>query len=115
MTYTLWDKQSPIYDITAEQAMINNPLYGSENSYLILRDDGSILDILPISTLRELTGKDTTATDAEVCEAYIAKLAEPVPEPQPSGDLTALSAKVAELETQLATIEAVNKTILGVE
>lgn len=115
MTYTLWDKVSPIYDITAEQAMINNPLYGSENSYLILRDDGSILDILPISTLRELTGKDTTATDAEVCEAYIAKLAEPVPEPQPSGDLTALSAKVAELETQLATIEAVNKTILGVE
>ncbi len=115
MTYTLWDKQSPIYDITAEQAMINNPLYGSENSYLILRDDGSILDILPISTLRELTGKDATATDAEVCEAYIAKLAEPIPEPQPSGDLTALSAKVAELETQLATIEAVNKTLLGVE
>ena len=115
MTYSLWDKTSPIYDITAEQAMINNPLYGSENSYLIFRDDGSILDILPISTLRELTGKDTTAADAEVCEAYIAKLVEPIPEPQPSGDLTALSAKVAELETQLATIEAVNKTILGVE
>ena len=35
--------------------------------------------------------------------------------PEPSGDLTALSAKVAELETQLATIEAVNKTLLGVE
>lgn len=115
MTYSLWDKVSPIYDITAEQAMINNPLYGSENSYLFYRDDGSILDILPISTLRTLTGKDTTATDAEVCEAYIAKLAEPAPEPQPSGDLSALSAKVAELETQLATIEAVNKTILGVE
>lgn len=115
MTYALWDKQSPIYDITAEQAMINNPLYGSENSYLILRDDGSIYDILPISTLRELTGKGATATDEDVCEAYIAKLAEPMPEPQPSGDLTALSAKVANLEEQLATIEAVNKTILGVE
>ena len=114
MTYQLWDKQSPIYDITAEQAMINNPLYGSENSYLILRDDGSILDILPISTLRELTGKDATATDEEVCEAYIAKLTAPPPAP-PSGDLTALSAKVASLEEQLATIEAVNKTILGVE
>lgn len=115
MTYSLWDKASPIYDITAEQAMINNPLYGSENSYLFYRDDGSILDILPISTLRTLTGKDTTATDAEVCEAYIAKLTEPTPEPQPTGDLTALSAKVAELETQLATIEAVNRTLLGVE
>lgn len=114
MTYQLWDKISPIYDITAEQAMINNPLYESENSYLILRDDGSILDILPISTLRELTGKDATATDEEVCEAYIAKLNEPPPT-LPSGDLTALSAKVADLEEQLATIEAVNKTILGVE
>lgn len=114
MTYSLWDKTSPIYDITAEQAMINNPLYGSENSYLILRDDGSIYDILPISTMRSVVGGDGK-TDAEVCEAYIAKLAEPIPEPQPSGDLTALSAKVAELETQLATIEAVNKTILGVE
>lgn len=115
MTYQLWDKQSPIYDITAEQAMINNPLYESENSYLILRDDGSILDILPISTLRELTGKDATATDEEVCAAYIAKLNEPTPEPKPSGDISALSAKVANLEEQLATIEAVNKTILGVE
>lgn len=114
MTYSLWDKTSPIYDITAEQAMINNPLYGSENSYLILRDDGSIYDILPISTMRSAVGGDGK-TDAEVCEAYIAKLTAPTPEPQPSGDLATLSAKVAELETQLATIEAVNKTLLGVE
>lgn len=115
MTYQLWDKISPIYDITAEQAMINNPLYGSENSYLILRDDGSILDILPISTLRELTGKDTTASDEEVCEAYIAKLNEPPPAPPSGGDVSELAAKVANLEEQLATIEAVNKAILGVE
>ena len=114
MTYSPWDKTSPIYDITAEQAMINNPLYGSENSYLILRDDGSIYDILPISTMRSVVGGDGK-TDAEVCEAYIAKLTAPTPEPQPSGDLATLSAKVAELETQLATIEAVNKTLLGVE
>lgn len=40
MTYTIWDKISPIYDITAEQAMINNPLYGSEDSYLFIRNDG---------------------------------------------------------------------------
>lgn len=115
MTYQLWDKISPIYDITAEQAMINNPLYSSENSYLILRDDGSILDILPISTLRELTGKDTTASDEEVCEAYIAKLNEPPPAPPSGGDVSELAAKVANLEEQFATIEAVNKAILGVE
>ena len=109
MTYQLWDKQSPIYDITAEQAMINNPLYGSENSYLILRDDGSILDILPISTLRALIGKDDTATDEEVCDAYIAKLTAPAP---PSGgDVSDLTAKVADLEEQLAAA----KILLGVE
>lgn len=111
MTYQLWDKISPIYDITAEQAMINNPLYGAENSYLILRDDGSILDILPISTLRELTGKDATATDEEVCEAYIAKLTAPPEVPKPSGDIAELTAKVADLEAELAAA----KILLGVE
>ena len=111
MTYQLWDKISPIYDITAEQAMINNPLYGSENSYLILRDDGSILDILPISTLRELTGKDATATDEEVCAAYIAKITAPPEVPKPSGDIAELTAKVADLEAELAAA----KILLGVE
>lgn len=110
MTYQLWDKISPIYDITAEQAMMNNPLYGSEDSYLFFRDDGSIYDILPISTLRELTGKDATATDEEVCEAYIAKLTAPPPAP-PSGDIAELTAKVADLEAELAAA----KILLGVE
>ena len=108
MTYTLWDKISPIYDISAEQAMINNPLYGSEDSYLFLRDDGSIYDILPISTLRTMTGSADTATDAEVCEAYIAKIAAP---PKPSGDIAELTAKVADLEAELAAA----KILLGVE
>ena len=111
MTYTLWDKQSPIYDVTAEQAMINNPLYGSEDSYLFLRDDGSIYDILPISTLRTLTESADTATDAEVCEAYIAKLTAPPPAPPSGGDISELTAKVASLEEQLAAA----KILLGVE
>ena len=95
MTYTLWDKQSPIYDITAEQAMINNPLYGSEDSYLFYRDDGSIYDILPISTLRTLTESAETATDAEVCEAYIAKLTTPEPAPEPTEPSDGISAEKA--------------------
>ena len=111
MIYTLWDKQSPIYDITAEQSMINNPLYGTENSYLFLRDDGSIYDILPISTLRELTGKDATATDEEVCAAYIAQITAPPPAPPSGGDVSELTAKVASLEEQLAAA----KILLGVE
>ena len=111
MTYTLWDKQSPIYDITAEQAMINNPLYGSEDSYLFYRDDGSIFDILPISTLRTLTESADTATDTEVCEAYIAKITAPPEAPKPSGDIAELTAKVADLEAELAAA----KILLGVE
>ena len=111
MTYQLWDKISPIYDITAEQAMINNPLYGSEDSYLFLRDDGSIYDILPISTLRTLTESADTATDDEVCEAYIAKITAPPESPKPSGDIAELTAKVAGLESQLAAA----KILLGVE
>ena len=111
MTYTLWDKQSPIYDITAEQAIKNNPLYGSEDSYLFLRDDGSIYDILPISTLRTLTESAETATDAEVCEAYIAKITAPPKPPTQSGDISELTAKVANLEEQLAAA----KILLGVE
>ena len=111
MTYSLWDKQSPIYDITAEQAMINNPLYGSEDSYLFYRDDGSIYDILPISTLRTLTESAETATDAEVCEAYIAKITAPPEAPKPSGDIAELTAKVADLEAELAAA----KILLGVE
>ena len=111
MTYTLWDKQSPIYDITAEQAIKNNPLYGSEDSYLFYRDDGSIYDILPISTLRTLTESADTATDAEVCEAYIAKLTAPPEAPKPSGDIAELTVKVADLEEQLAAA----KILLGVE
>lgn len=111
MTYQLWDKISPIYDITAEQAMINNPLYGSEDSYLFLRDDGSIYDILPISTLRTLTESADTATDAEVCEAYIAKITAPPEAPKPSGDISELTAKVADLEAELAAA----KILLGVE
>ena len=111
MTYTIWDKISPIYDITADQAMINNPLYGSDDSYLFLRDDGSIYDILPISTLRTLTESAETATDAEVCEAYIAKITAPPEAPKPSGDIAELTAKVADLEAELAAA----KILLGVE
>ena len=111
MTYTLWDKISPIYDITAEQAIKNNPLYGSEDSYLFYRDDGSIYDILPISTLRTMTESADTATDAEVCEAYIAKITAPPEAPKPSGDIAELTAKVADLEAELAAA----KILLGAE
>lgn len=111
MTYQLWDKVSPIYDITAEKAMTNNPKYRDEDSYLFLRDDGSIYDILPISEIRARADGDGK-TDAEVCAAYVAKLTAP---PEPAGDLAALQAEITSLKAQLAEIEAVNKTLLGVD
>ena len=110
MTYTIWDKISPIYDISAEQAMINNPLYGSEDSYLFYRDDGSIYDILPISTLRTLTESADTATDSEVCEAYITKLSAP-PEVPAAPDIAALQEEVDTLKAELAAA----KILLGVD
>ena len=64
----------------------------------------------PRSTLRTLTESADTATDAEVCEAYIAKITAPPPAP-PSGDISELTAKVANLEEQLAAA----KILLGVE
>ena len=102
MIYTLWDKQSPIYDVTAEQAIINNPLYGSENSYLFFRDDGSIYDILPISVLRERTGSDEMKSDADVCESYIAKITAPLPEPV--NEVAALKTKNAQLEAKVKAL-----------
>ena len=102
MTYALWDKVSPIYDITAEQAIANNPLYGTEDSYLFLRDDGSILDILPISTLRTRTGADEAKTDAEVCEAYIVKLTTPAP--TQDDEVASLKTKNAQLEAKVKAL-----------
>ena len=76
----------------------------AENSYLIIRDDGSIFDILPISTLRTLTGKDDTATDEEVCDAYIAYIAQITATPEPSDDLAALKAKNSQLEAKVRAL-----------
>lgn len=102
MTYKLWDKKSSIYDITAEQAIINNPLYGSENSYLFYRDDGSIYDILPISIIRSKTEFDESKTDDEVCEAYIKILTTPN---KPVDEIAILKDKNAELESNVQSLE----------
>lgn len=113
MTYKLWDKQTPIYDVTPEQAIKNNPLYGSEDSYLFFNENGSIYDILPISTLRMLTEPDESATADEVCEKFIETLASPE---QPQGgeaseDVIALKKEVEELKTELTAA----KILLGVD
>lgn len=113
MTYNLWDKQSPIYQVTAEQAIKNNPLYGSEDSYLFFDDNGSIYDILPISTIRKIVG-DNIGDDTSVCEAYIKTLeaAEGSSGGEtPSEDITALKQEVEDLKAELAAA----KILLGVD
>lgn len=108
MTYKLWDKKSPIYFITAEQAIKNNSLYGSEDSYLFLNDDGSIYDILPISTIRTVTGE---TDDESACISYIKMLTE-VPSDEPSSeDVIALKKEIEELKSELEA----TKILLGVE
>ncbi len=71
MTYSKWDKQSPIYDVTAEQAKLNNPLFATENSYLFYREDGSVIDCMPISMI---PNPDNLTDEDEICKAYIKRL-----------------------------------------
>ncbi len=108
MIYKLWNKKTAIYDITAEQAIINNPLYGSENSYLFYRDDGSIYDILPISIIRSKTELDESKTDDEVCEAYIKILTAPH---KPIDEIAILKDKNAELESNINMLKTANENL----
>lgn len=71
MTYSKWDKQSPIYGVTAEQAKLNNPLFATENSYLFYREDGSIIDCMPISMI---PNPDNLTDEDEICKAYIKRV-----------------------------------------
>lgn len=95
MTYVIWDKISPIYDVTAEQAIQNNPLYGTENSYVFYKENGTIYNILPISSLRRFTGLDNSMSDTEICDAYIAMLTAPTTTNE--DEIISLKNQIAEL------------------
>ena len=100
MTYALWDKQSPIYNVTAEQAMTNDPRYRDEESYVFYRDDGSIYDLLALSMIPK---PDGLADPDEICAAFIKQLTTPPPE-KPD--------EIAQLREQIAALEADNAAIL---
>jgi hypothetical protein len=107
MTYQLWDKKTPIYDISAEQAMNNNPKYRKEDSYIFYNDDGSIHDLLALSMIPNPDG----LTDANaICQAYINQLT--APEPEAPDEIEQLRAEISELKTQIAILEADNAAIL---
>ena len=100
MTYKIWDKVSPIYDVTAEQAMINNPLFASEDSYVFYRDNGAIYDIVPISLLPEGN------TIAERCDRYIEALtAAPKNVSKQESEIKLLKAQVEALTEQNEMLE----------
>ena len=100
MTYILWDKQSPIYDITAEQAIANNPKYRNENSYIFYNDDGGIRDLLALSMR---PNPDGLTNPDEICTAFIARLTAPKPAPPD---------EIGQLKTQVAQLQADNAAIL---
>jgi len=100
MTYVLWDKQSPIYNVTAEQAMVNNRKYRDEDSYVFYKDDGSIFDLVALSMI---SNPDGLTVPDEICAAFIARLTAPKPvKPDP----------IVELRAQVAAVEADNAAIL---
>ena len=101
MTYELWDKQMPIYDVTAEQAMINNPKYSTENSYVFYNDDGSIYDLLALSMI---PNSDNLTDVNEICLAYIDKLTTPSPSPSPidqADEIAQLKIQITDLQSKI--------------
>lgn len=101
MTYKLWDKKTDIYDVSPEQAMANNSKYRDEDSYLFIRDDGSILDILPIS---EIPNPDDLIDADEICKAYIKSLTE-IPKDEPNPDIETLQSQISDLKKQNSLLE----------
>ena len=103
MTYSIWDKQSPIYDVTAEQAKLNNPLFATENSYLFYREDGSIIDCMPISMI---PNPDNLTDEDEICKAYIKKVTT-----VPKSDVEILQTEVKSMTAQISALETQNSTL----
>lgn len=103
MTYSKWDKQSPIYDVTAEQAKLNNPLFATENSYLFYREDGSIIDCMPISMI---PNPDNLTDEDEICKAYIKRLTT-----VPKSDVETLQDENKELQAKVKALTESNQML----
>ena len=103
MTYSKWDKQSPIYDVTAEQAKQNNPLFATENSYLFYREDGSIIDCIPISMI---PNPDNLTDEDEICKAYIKRLTT-----VPKSDIETLQDANKELQAKVKALTESNQML----
>lgn len=103
MTYSKWDKQSPIYDVTAEQAKLNNPLFATENSYLFYREDGSIIDCMPISMI---PNPDNLTDENEICKAYIKRLTT-----VPKSDVETLQDANKELQAKVKALTESNQML----
>lgn len=103
MTYSKWDKQSPIYDVTAEQAKLNNPLFATENSYLFYREDGSIIDCMPISMI---PNPDNLTDEDEICKAYIKRVAT-----MPKSGIETLQDENKELQAKVKALTESNQML----
>lgn len=87
MTFAKWDKQAPIYGVSAEQAMKNNAKYRTEDSYVFYNDDGSIYDLVPVSSLPAGDTADIR------CTAFLTlRTASQAVQPSTNDRLTALEA-----------------------
>ena len=101
-----WNKASEIDGRTPEYITSNNPAYGTEDVYILRKNDGTLVDILTISMIR---AGNASGTDEEAVQAYVAARENQDAEPQPETD--ALLARIAALEDELKAA----KILLGVE
>lgn len=101
-----WNKVSNIDGRTPEYITSNNPAYGTEEVYILRKNDGTLVDILTISMIR---AGNASGTDEEAVQAYVDARENQAAEPQPETD--ALLARIAALEDELKAA----KILLGVE
>lgn len=101
-----WNKVSNIDGRTPEYITANNPAYGTEEVYILRKSDGTLVDILTISMIR---AGNTSGTDEEAVQAYVAARENSATELKPETD--ELLARIEALEDELKAA----KILLGVE
>ena len=101
-----WNKASAIDGRTPEYITSNNPAYGTEEVYILRKNDGTLVDILTISMIR---AGNASGTDEEAVQAYGEARENPTTTLKPETD--ALLARIAALEDELKAA----KILLGVE
>lgn len=96
MIVKIWNKTDEIDGRAPATITANNPAYGMEDVYIFRENDGTLIDILTISMIRQ---GDDSGTDEEAVEKWIANR-----ERGGGSPLEALAAENAQLRAKVAAL-----------